>query len=185
MRVLLVGMLLVATVGFGQDTLPPGQASADTRTVADLPSAPSNYATVSAGKMPMPPTESPSAFSPAAAPIRSVAKAPGDGGQNARARDKRFWLILTATQHAAATFDAVTTRRKTGTGRYREDNPLLRPFAGNASLYAVVQIGPVLLDFAGRRMQKSNVRFVRQLWWLPQSAQTATHLAFGAWNLTK
>jgi hypothetical protein len=57
---------------------------------------------------------------------------------------RRKWLALSIAQHSAATFDAWSTRQAISTGQYRELNPALRPFAGNASLYAAIQVGPLL-----------------------------------------
>ncbi len=37
-----------------------------------------------------------------------------------------------------------------GTGA-QELNPMLRPFAGNASLYAAIQVAPLLMDYAGKK----------------------------------
>ena len=33
---------------------------------------------------------------------------------------------------------------------------MLRPFAANDSLYAAIQVGPLLLDYVGRRMMMSH-----------------------------
>jgi hypothetical protein len=102
-----------------------------------------------------------------------------------RSPDRRLWLTLGLIQHSAATFDAWTTRYKLQEGRYRETNPLLKPFAGNASIYVVVQAAPFAMDFTGRKMQRSRNRVVRKLWWLPQTAQAATSIYFGITNLQK
>ncbi len=101
------------------------------------------------------------------------------------AASKRVWLALAIAQHSAASFDAWTTRRKLQSGRYRENNPLLKPFAGNSSLYAAVQTTPLAFDFVSNRMRKSDRRWLRRLWWVPQVVQTGTHLTCGAMNLTK
>jgi hypothetical protein len=39
-------------------------------------------------------------------------------------------------------------------GRGQEGNPLLRSFAGNTSLYAAIQVSPLILDYLGGRMMK-------------------------------
>lgn len=85
--------------------------------------------------------------SPAPAPLTAAPLSPT---QISEQRRQRVWLMLSIAQHGAATFDAWSTRRLISSGQER--NPLLRPFAGNASLYAVIQVGPALLDFVGRRM---------------------------------
>lgn len=92
------------------------------------------------------------------------------------------WLFLSITEHGAATFDAWSTNRAIAQG-HTEMNPMLRPFAGNASMYAAVQVGPLLFDYIGRRMQRSDKRWAHQIWWLPQSLSTAASLFAGAHNV--
>src|SRR5882724_8129552 len=58
---------------------------------------------------------------------------------------RSLWLTLTIAQHGAATFDAWSTRRAISSGQCQERNPLLKPFAGNGSLYAAIQVGPTVL----------------------------------------
>jgi hypothetical protein len=96
----------------------------------------------------------------------------------------REWLALSIAQHSAATFDAWSTRHAISSGQAQELNPMLRPFAGNASLYAVVQVGPVLFDYLGRRMMTSQHGWARRTWWIPQAVSTAVLLASGAHNLS-
>jgi hypothetical protein len=93
------------------------------------------------------------------------------------------WRGLTIASHSAATFDAWSTRRAITTTGAQEMNPLLKPFAGNASLYAAIQVGPVLMDYVGRKMMYSRHNWVRRLWWVPQSASFASSLFCGAHNL--
>ena len=77
----------------------------------------------------------------------------------------------------------VTTRRAITNSGAVELNPLLRPFAGNASLYAAIQVGPALLDYAGKKMMYSRHSWVRRMWWVPQSASFVTSIFCGAHNL--
>jgi hypothetical protein len=63
-------------------------------------------------------------------------------------------------------------------------NPILRPFAGNASLYGVIQVGPGLFDYLGRRMMTSQHGWVRRTWWIPQTVSSVVFLASGAHNLS-
>lgn len=61
-----------------------------------------------------------------------------------------LWLTLTIAQHSAATFDAWSTRRAISSGQGLELNPLLQPFAGNASLYAAIANAACLrAEYAG------------------------------------
>jgi hypothetical protein len=94
-----------------------------------------------------------------------------------------MWLGLSVAQHGAAAFDAWSTRRAISTGHARELNPMLAPFAGNASIYAAVQVGPVLLDYVGHRMMTSRHSWMRHTWWVPQVLGTAASFAGGVHNL--
>jgi len=96
---------------------------------------------------------------------------------------RRKWLALSITQHGAATFDAWSTRQAISTGQYRELNPALRPFAENASLYAAIQVAPLVFDYLGRRMMTSQHGWLRHTWWVPQALSTATSLGSGVHNL--
>ena len=98
-------------------------------------------------------------------------------------RKKQMWIGLGIAEHSAATFDAWTTRRAITTVGAQELNPLLKPFAGNASLYAAIQVGPAVMDYVGKKMMYSRHNWVRRMWWVPQSASFATSLFCGAHNL--
>ncbi len=98
-------------------------------------------------------------------------------------RKELMWKGLVIGSSGAATFDAWSTRRAITTSGAQELNPLMRPFAGNASLYAAIQIGPVLMDFAGRKMMYSRHPWVRHMWWVPQSASFVSSMFCGAHNL--
>ena len=96
---------------------------------------------------------------------------------------RRLWFTLSIAQHGAATFDAWSTRRVISSGQGLERNPLLRPFAGNASLYGAIQVGPVLLDYLAHRMMKSQHGWARHAWWLPQALGTAASIASAVHNV--
>jgi len=121
------------------------------------------------------------AAEPAIAPVIASSRRPesaarvGQGPRNA-------WLGLAIAQHGAATFDAWSTRRAINRGA-QELNPMLKPFAGNNSIYAAVQVAPTLLDYLGRRMMTSRHSVLRHTWWLPQVLGTAASLAGGVHNL--
>ena len=100
-------------------------------------------------------------------------------------RRKQFiWRGLVIASGSAATFDAWTTRHAITTANAQELNPLLKPFAGNSSLYAAIQVGPALMDYVGKKMMYSRSNFVRRLWWVPQSASFVSSLFCGAHNLS-
>lgn len=105
-------------------------------------------------------------------PVRPVEEAPS----------RRKWLALTIAEHSAATFDAFTTRQAIGRGAVEAD-PMMRPFAGSPIIYAAIQVAPLALDYAARRMQRSQNTPVREMWWLPQAGGTALFLFAGAHNL--
>lgn len=92
------------------------------------------------------------------------------------------WIALSAAQHAAAAFDAYSTRDAISHGATELD-PLMRPFANSSGIYAAIQVMPAALDFTARRMQRSPNNFIRRIWWVPQSVATASFLFSGTHNL--
>lgn len=129
-------------------------------------------------------TPDPNPVSPISAeplPIVPVYAPMRDGSERWRRRE---WLALSIAAHGTATFDAWSTRRVLSSmPNAQEANPLLRPFAGNASMYAAVQVAPTILDFVTRRMMNSRHDWMRHTWWLPQAASAAVSLASGVHNL--
>ena len=92
------------------------------------------------------------------------------------------WIALSVLQHAAATFDAYTTRDAISHGAVEQD-PLMRPFANSSAIYAAIQVCPVVLDFAARKMQRSQNDLIRRAWWLPQSVSTGMYIVSGVHNI--
>ena len=114
-------------------------------------------------------------------PIVPVYAPMRDGSERWRRRE---WLALSITAHGTATFDAWSTRRVLSSmPNTVEANPLLRPFAGNASMYAAVQVAPTILDFVSRRMMNSQHAWMRNTWWLPQAVSAVVSLSSGVHNL--
>lgn len=95
---------------------------------------------------------------------------------------RRTWLVLTLAEHAAASFDAYSTRQAISRGAV-EDDPLMRPFAHSDAIYVAAQAGPLLFDYIARRMQRSDNLTLRRFWWLPQSVSTGVSLFAGVHNL--
>jgi hypothetical protein len=96
----------------------------------------------------------------------------------------RKWLALSISAHGAAGFDAWSTRRViSSVPQAQEANPSFRPFAGNASMYAAVQVMPTILDFLSRRMMNSRHDWARHTWWLPQAVSIVASLGSGIQNL--
>lgn len=95
---------------------------------------------------------------------------------------RRTWIILSAAQHAAAAFDAYSTRDAIANGAAERD-PLMKPFAGSPGIYAAIQVLPLALDYTARKMQRDQHGIVRHMWWLPQAASSVGFLYSGAHNL--
>ena len=95
----------------------------------------------------------------------------------------RSWLVMTAVQHSAATFDAWSTRRSISSGRGHELNPLMKPFAGSGAIYGAIQVAPLAGDYLGRRLMNSKHPTLRKLWWVPQAAGAAGFMLSGTHNL--
>lgn len=94
-----------------------------------------------------------------------------------------LWRGLAIMSHSAATFDAWSTRRAITNSGAQELNPMLKPFAGNASLYAAIQVAPFLMDYAGKKMMYSRHSLLRRTWWIPQSASFVSSIFCGAHNV--
>jgi hypothetical protein len=116
------------------------------------------------------------------APAIALRQAPAFAGRATNGQQRK-WLALAVAQHSAAVLDAWTTRRAiTQTGAH-ELNPMLKPFAGNSSMYAATQIAPVLLDMLGHRMMTSHRSLLRRTWWLPQTLGAVASFSGAANNL--
>ena len=102
----------------------------------------------------------------------------------AQERGKRthIWIGLSLGQHAAATFDAWSTRRGISQGSFEEKNRFLFPFSESPFLYAAIQVVPLGLDYAGWLMINSDSSWLHRYWWLPQTASTVLHLAASTYN---
>ena len=155
--------------------------SADSTTISSpsepLPSAPTPKVATDAEIEP--------GIQPAAAP---AAGAPMRGLKSALSRpmetptQRRLWYTLAITGSGAAAFDAWSTRRAISGGYGVEANPMLRPFSHSNAMYAATQVSPLVMDFIGRRMMTSHHQWMRNLWWVPQSAGTSMSLYAGVHN---
>jgi hypothetical protein len=97
-------------------------------------------------------------------------------------RQRKLWYALTITGSGAATFDARSTRRAISRGYGTEANPLLRPFSHSGAMYAATQVSPLVMDYIGKRMMVSQHKWMRSMWWLPQSAGSGFSLYAGVHN---
>jgi len=99
-------------------------------------------------------------------------------------RERMEWFGLSIAAHSAAGFDAWSTRRVlSSVPQAQEMNPFLRPFAGNASMYAAVQVAPTIFDYLSHRMMTSRHEFFRHTWWLPQAVSATVSVASGVHNV--
>ena len=94
------------------------------------------------------------------------------------------WYTLAVAGHGAAAFDAYSTRLALAGNYGTESNPLLRPFAHSSALYAATQVSPAVMDLLGKRMMVSQHRWVRRMWWLPQTAGSGFSISAGAHNMS-
>ena len=98
-------------------------------------------------------------------------------------RQRKMWYGLVAAGHAAAGFDAWSTRRAVSSGQGQEANPFLKPFANSNAIYAAIQVSPAFMDFLGKRLMVSQNPRIRKFWWLPQTAGASVSLLAGRHNL--
>lgn len=99
-------------------------------------------------------------------------------------RQQRVWFGLAIAAHSTALLDAFSTRHAITAHGAQELNPLLKPFAGNASLYLAIQAGPALMDFVGKKMMYSRHSWIRRTWWVPQALSVAGSLFCVGHNLS-
>ena len=158
-------------------------------------SLPTAEATVAAPDQPeaevasadLPDAPTPVVSSPAPVAFLKAGKSMAVSVKSLREENRRkelLWKGLVIASAGAATFDAWSTRHAITTAGAQELNPMLRPFAGNASLYAVIQVAPALMDYVGKRMMYSRHPWARRMWWVPQSASFVSSVFCGAHNLT-
>jgi len=139
---------------------------------AALPSAPEPKVTSEA---------QPASPRSAAEPFGAVPARAGEPRESPRQR--KMWYGLVAAGHAAAGFDAWSTRRAVSGGYGQEANPFLKPFAHSNAIYAATQVSPACMDFFGKRMMVSRNPWIRKFWWLPQAAGVSASFVAGRHNL--
>jgi hypothetical protein len=115
------------------------------------------------------------------APVHAVIK-PVTPESYETSRKRKIWYGLLAVNHGAAAFDAWSTRRAIGGGYGTERDPLERPFANSGAIYATTQVVPVLMDFVGHHMMRSEHPTIRKFWWIPQAACAGLSLGAGVHN---
>jgi hypothetical protein len=121
------------------------------------------------------------AVMPAGTPIRGVKMSITRPRENRR--ERALWYALSVSGSGAAAFDAWSTRRAISGGYGTEANPLLRPFSHSSAMYAATQVSPLVMDFVGKKMMLSQRKWMRSLWWVPQSAGTGMSVFAGVHNV--
>ena len=96
---------------------------------------------------------------------------------------RRTWYALAVVSHGGAAFDAWSTRRAISGGYGTESNPFLRPFSHSNAMYAATQVSPAVMDYIGKRMMVSQDKWVRRLWWVPQTVGGSFSFAAGIHNV--
>ena len=161
----------VAAVAVG-----PSVIADNSRNLPDAPIAKSSAASLDSD------TSSSEEISAAQPMILNSAVKPASIGGYETARQKKIWYGLVAASHGAAVFDAWSTRRALSGGYGTESDPLLRPFAHSGAIYAATQVSPLVMDYLGYKMMRSNHSWVRKMWWVPQVAGTSVSLSAGVHN---
>jgi len=121
-------------------------------------------------------------LSPAAEPLHPLKPAVLQGPHETP-RQRKIWYGLAIAGSSGAAFDAWSTHRAVAGGYGQEANPFLRPFAGSNAIYAATQVSPLVMDFLGKQMMMSQHRWVRKMWWLPQSAGASFSFVSGIHNV--
>ena len=85
-------------------------------------------------------------------------------------RKRKIWYGLIAAGHSASLLDAWTTRQAISGGYGVEADPFQRPFANSGAVYVTTQVCPLLMDYIGYHMMRSNHSWMRKTWWIPQAA---------------
>ena len=135
------------------------RTSKDSVVTEALPSAPEPKVRSEAEPVPLGLTAEP--FEPVRPRARRFGESP---------TERKMWYGLLVTGHAAAGFDAWSTRRAVSRGYGQEANPFLKPFAQSNAIYAATQMSPAFMDFLGKRMMVSQNPWIRKFWWFPQAA---------------
>ena len=196
-------MLSVPQTGDIAKAVPESQAAASTdpkdasAAAENLPVAPAPKADLDGPEMSVGAASSTTAVNSSAPGIEGANPTPGSPNASSlrlesmkvaftRPREtsaqRKEWYAMLVTSHAAAGFDAWSTRRAVALG-YTEANPVLRPFANSNAIYVATQVSPVVMDYLGKRMMVSRHGWIRRMWWLPQAAGTGFSIGAGVHNV--
>jgi hypothetical protein len=105
-----------------------------------------------------------------------------------RATHDKPVMALALAQSAALVADGITTREQVRLG-YTETDPLARAVLGSRPTWArMAPLGALqclLETWLAERMRTSPHRWIRRLWWLPQSVGIAGNIGGVKTNLRK
>jgi hypothetical protein len=122
------------------------------------------------------------AITPGSQPILNAPVKPATTESYETSRKRKIWYGLMAASHGAAVLDAWTTRRAISGGYGVEGDPLERPFAHSGAVYASTQVTPLLMDYLGHRMMRSEHPLFRKTWWIPQAVCASFSLGAAVHN---
>jgi hypothetical protein len=100
-----------------------------------------------------------------------------------RRREFMQHAALFAVGETFSMLDAYSTRQGINLPRVHESDPIFRPFVHSDGLYAVQTAEIGALAFLGWKMHHSRSRFLRETWWIPQTAQIGANLQ--GWRMNR
>jgi len=186
---IVAGCCLFLSIAAQAQTGAPGQSPngdpVATTLAMNVPDSPSTLLRSGVANELVPATPAPAAIKPSVTTTAAIAVVshPAPVAAQVSQNETRTWRGLVIASHSAAFFDAWSTNHAISEGRGYERNPLMKPFAGNGSMYAMTQVAPTGLDFLSHHMLHSNNRFMRTMWWVPQTAFTAGSIWVGTRNV--
>jgi hypothetical protein len=121
-------------------------------------------------------------ITPNSQPLSRAPVKPATRGNYETARQLGIWYGLMAAGHAAAVYDAYTTRGAISGGYGSEGDPFMRPFSHSNSVYAATQVSPAIMDYLGHRMMTSEHKWMWRMWWAPQVVGSSMSLSAGIHN---
>jgi len=100
---------------------------------------------------------------------------------------KKRWIALTALSVVSAYADSISTMQGRRLYGAREEDPLANwgvslPRPATLSVTGALALG---VAYVGHRMETSNVRPFRRVWWLPQTVQAGVNLGCAIENERK
>ena len=102
-----------------------------------------------------------------------------------RTLDKNFWLLTAATA-SLTVVDVEATQYYLHRDPWRRElNPIYGPHPSRARMYATVAGENLAAAYLAYRFKKSERRWLRKLWWLPQTVTIAGHAGGIVFTVTR